>query len=82
MNYEFDRRRLKLLRETGRYSKRGLAAAAGITESTIRRLEAGQGSPTLDTVIKLAVVLGLSPKIFITKRKGKTCKTGTELKNS
>ena len=50
---------LQSLRVTQGWSLSQLAAAAGIAKSNLSRLEQGNGNPTLDTLWRLAVQLGV-----------------------
>lgn len=57
--------RVKHLREVRGIRVTDLASAAGVTESTIRQMEAGQAkSPTLITGLRIAECLGVSPTVL------------------
>jgi transcriptional regulator with XRE-family HTH domain len=49
---------LTRLREDAGLSQRGLAIAAGLTASTVSRIEAGEAVPTIGAASRLAAVLG------------------------
>ncbi len=49
---------LRELREAAGWSRARLGEAAGVAEVTIRKLEEGYNKPTLETVRKLATVIG------------------------
>jgi transcriptional regulator with XRE-family HTH domain len=53
--------RVRELREEKGMSKRGLAAAAGITPKTARRIERGE-AVTRDTAVGIARELGVTPR--------------------
>jgi transcriptional regulator with XRE-family HTH domain len=53
--------RLKVLREEQYLSQRELAKAAGVSPTTIFKLEANQADPQPRTIRKLAKALGVSP---------------------
>jgi transcriptional regulator with XRE-family HTH domain len=55
--------RVRELREDKGMSKRGLAAAAGITPKTARRVERGE-PVTRDTAVGIARELGVTPRSF------------------
>ena len=52
-------RRLKELRKAADLSQEKLAAKAGLSASTVRKLESGEGT-TIETAAKLAVALGVT----------------------
>ncbi len=54
--------RLKL-----RLSKRALGRLAGVSEATVRRIEARQNQPRSGTIIRLAEALGVVPADFFNK---------------
>lgn len=60
-------RNLVLLREEKGISQRKLADLAGITNSTISRIEAGIVKPDLVTLEKLAKALGVEKDILLAK---------------
>ena len=53
--------RLRELRVRKLYSIRGLAKAAGVSEKSIRAVEAGQWRPSLSTIRKLTELLEVDP---------------------
>lgn len=60
-------RNLAFLREEKRMSQRRLADLAGITNSTISRIEAGAVKPDLVTLEKLAKALDIEKDILLAK---------------
>jgi transcriptional regulator with XRE-family HTH domain len=48
---------VRALRESKRYSLRGLARRAGVSHETLRGIERGSSSPTIATIEKIAVSL-------------------------
>ena len=56
--------RLQVTQET-------LALLTGVSLRTIKQLEAGKGNPTLETIQKLADVLGLELQLTIKNTSGK-----------
>lgn len=50
--------RVRRLRESRKISQMKAAAAAGVTVTTVMRIEAGRIAPRLDTVLALASALG------------------------
>lgn len=50
---------LKRIREQRGFTQESLSDAIGKTRNTINRYEAGQGSAKFETIVKLAVVLGV-----------------------
>lgn len=52
--------RIRATRERVGITQEALANAAGTDRPSIVRIEAGQQSPTLDTLIRIARVLGIS----------------------
>lgn len=56
--------RLRALREQAGLSVSELAARSGLRRQAVHMLEAGQRSPTLTTVQKLAEALGVSLSAF------------------
>jgi transcriptional regulator with XRE-family HTH domain len=58
-------RRLRELREGRQLSLRALAQKAGVAVSFVSKIEAGRGSPTVATLLKLLEALGISaPEFF------------------
>ena len=55
------------LRDKNDMSQRKLAEKAGLTNSTISRIEAGQVKPDLVTLEKLANALGVDKSLLLTK---------------
>lgn len=53
---------LKRLRTAKKLSREALAAQASIESKQVYRIEVGESSPTIATVITIAVALGLHPK--------------------
>lgn len=54
---------VRALRELAGMTQVGLAAAAGTSQPTVAQYEAGQKSPTLDTVRRLAAGVGLEAAV-------------------
>lgn len=50
--------RVRRLREARKLTQMKAAAAAGVTVTTVMRMEAGRIAPRLDTVLALAAALG------------------------
>jgi excisionase family DNA binding protein len=69
MAWRRDRRaagfRLRALREAAGLSQLALAAASGVTNDTICRLEMGRRSPRRDSLGRLAHALGVAPEELI-----------------
>jgi transcriptional regulator with XRE-family HTH domain len=59
--------RLKQVREKKGVSLRGLAAEAGVSFTTIHRIEKGEETPRFATLEKLAKALGVSVRDLIEK---------------
>lgn len=53
--------RLREIRIRKLYSIRGLAKAAGLSDSTVRTVENGQVRPSLSTIRKLSSLLDIDP---------------------
>jgi DNA-binding XRE family transcriptional regulator len=53
---------LKRLRTSKKLSREKLAAEAGIEPKQVYRIEVGENSPTLTTIVVLATALGVHPK--------------------
>ena len=53
---------LKRLRTAKKLSREALAAQASIESKQVYRIEVGESSPTIATVITIATALGLHPK--------------------
>lgn len=53
--------RVRKLREAQNVSLRGFALMVGIDKTFLMNVEKGRKSPTLDTIIKIASGLGISP---------------------
>jgi excisionase family DNA binding protein len=58
-------KRLRQLREAAGWSQLQLAAASGLTNEAISRLEAGRNAPLGESVRRLALALGIEPARFI-----------------
>ncbi len=58
--------RLRALRERAGLSQLALAAASGITNDTICRLELGRRAPQAATIERLARALAVPPERFVT----------------
>ena len=56
--------KLRALRELAGLSQDGLARAAGVSTSTVVKLEHGPLDPSWDTAVKLAEALGVSLDAF------------------
>ncbi len=61
--------RIRKLRESLGYSKRGLALKAGINRQSIIHWESGRSEPTAASVRRIAPVLGVSFSYLFTGRK-------------
>ena len=59
---------LHRLRELRALSQRELAALAGLSVTTVNRIENGQHRPMPKTVRKLARALGVSPEELLTEQ--------------
>ncbi len=57
---------VRRLRELRALSQRELAARAGLSVTTVNRIEIGQRKPMPKTVRKLAGALGVSPQELLT----------------
>ncbi|MBN2186404.1 MAG: helix-turn-helix transcriptional regulator [Dehalococcoidia bacterium] len=57
---------VRRLRELRALSQRELAARAGLSVTTVNRIELGQRKPMPKTVRKLAGALGVSPQELLT----------------
>ncbi len=53
--------RLRILRQRRVWTQYDLAAAAGLPQATINRIENGRNQPRVSTVRKLADALGIDP---------------------
>lgn len=53
--------RLRAVRAMHALSRAKLAAAAGVLEGSVQRIEEGRGEANVDTVERLAITLGVSP---------------------
>lgn len=58
---------IKKRRETLDINQENLADLAGIGLRTLKLLEGGKGNPTLETLEKISVVLGLEVKLEVKK---------------
>jgi transcriptional regulator with XRE-family HTH domain len=65
--YEIDGERLREAREAVFLSQRELAEAAGLTQSTVSRLELGRQSAQAATVRKLATALGIDAAALVAR---------------
>lgn len=61
---------IKERREMLRVTQETLAELAGVGLRTLKQLESGKGNPTLETLQKLADVLGMEISLQIRKNKG------------
>ena len=59
---------LHRLRELRALSQRELAALAGLSVTTVNRIETGQHKPMPRTVRKLAEALGVTPEELLTEQ--------------
>jgi len=59
---------MQRLRELRALSQRDLAARAGLSVTTVNRIETGQRKPMPRTVRKLARALGVTPEELITEQ--------------
>jgi transcriptional regulator with XRE-family HTH domain len=57
--------RLRALREEAELSQLALAAASGITNDTICRIELGRRAPQAATIERLARALNVAPERFV-----------------
>ena len=57
--------RLRVLREDAELSQLALAAASGITNDTICRIELGRRAPQAATIERLARALNVAPERFV-----------------
>ncbi len=60
---------LKERREALKVTQEHLAELSGVGLRTLKAIETGKGNPTIDTLTKLAEVLGLELKLEIRKAK-------------
>ncbi|MDQ3695981.1 MAG: helix-turn-helix domain-containing protein [Chloroflexota bacterium] len=58
--------RLRAIRDGAKLSQLALAAASGITNDTICRIELGRRSPQAATIARLAKALDVTPERFVT----------------
>jgi len=58
---------LKMRRNRLQVNQESLALLTGVSLRTIKQLESGKGNPTLETIQKLADVLGLEIRLEIKK---------------
>jgi transcriptional regulator with XRE-family HTH domain len=58
---------LKERREALRVTQEHLAELSGVGLRTLKSIETGKGNPTIDTLAKLADVLGLELKLEVRK---------------
>jgi transcriptional regulator with XRE-family HTH domain len=58
---------LKDRRETLKVTQEHLAELSGVGLRTLKSIESGKGNPTIETLYKLAEVLGLELKLEIKK---------------
>lgn len=56
--------KLKKIREEKRFTKAALEEKSGVSRHTIRKIEAGECSPTTDTLDSLASALGVNTGLF------------------
>jgi transcriptional regulator with XRE-family HTH domain len=63
---QFSSARLRTFREEAHLSRQALADASGVSKSTIKRLETGDGTEnmTLATISALATALGRDGSVF------------------
>jgi transcriptional regulator with XRE-family HTH domain len=59
---------IRRLRELRALSQRELAALAGLSVTTVNRIETGQHKPMPRTVRKLAEALGVTPEELLTEQ--------------
>lgn len=67
MHQELLIRTIKERRETLRITQEVLAELSGVGLRTLKQFESGKGNPTLNTLYKLAEVLGMEIKLDIKK---------------
>ena len=58
--------RLREIREAGGHPAEEVASRAGIRRSTIVRIESGHVAPTLETLVRIAMALDVSPRELVT----------------
>jgi transcriptional regulator with XRE-family HTH domain len=56
--------RIRILRERRNLSQRALAEASGLSRNTLGLLERGQSSPTVSTLMRIALALGVDINAF------------------
>lgn len=61
---------IKERRETLKVSQETLAELAGVGLRTLKHFESGKGNPTINTLQKIADVLGMELKLEVKKIKG------------
>ncbi len=59
--------RLRALREAAGMEQLDLAAASGVSQHTIMRIEAGRYAPRAETVLRLAHGLQIEPERFVSR---------------
>ena len=59
---------VKQRREELKISQEDLAEISGVGLRTLKQFESGKGNPTLNTLEKLATVLGMEIKLDVKKR--------------
>lgn len=59
---------IKARRETLKLSQENLAELSGVGLRTLKHFESGKGNPTINTLEKLADVLGMEIKLEVKKR--------------
>jgi ribosome-binding protein aMBF1 (putative translation factor) len=52
-------RRVRLLRDAAGRTQRELAASANVTQADVSRIESGQANPTIETLSRIGVSLGV-----------------------
>jgi transcriptional regulator with XRE-family HTH domain len=68
LDLQLDRERLRSAREAKGLEINQASSAAGITPSTLRKIEHGENAnPNFQTIARLAIVLGLSLDELITR---------------
>jgi len=58
---------IKSRREDLRITQEKLATMAGVSPRTLKQFESGKGNPTLNTLQKLATILGLEVMLQVKK---------------
>jgi transcriptional regulator with XRE-family HTH domain len=71
MHYTYIVNKIKERRETLNVTQEQLAELANVGLRTLKELERGKGNPTIETISKLADVLGLEVQLVVKGTNGK-----------